>query len=105
MKATFTKFKNSIHEIIKYTTNKSLKELVRFFIEMIVIVLIIAVFKFPFMLIRDFGVSFVTSLGIELTKIILTIWNSLWDISYTLFGLYMFMKIVGNRYANLNTKK
>ena len=104
MKDTFEKFKNSIKEIAKYCGDKNLKSLLNLFLEMILIVLIIAIFKFPFILIRDFGIDFVTSMGIPLNGIVLGIWNILWDLSYTLFGIYVFMKIIGKRYENLSKK-
>ena len=100
----FNNLKTSINEIVKYCSTKSLKYLFKFFLEMIVIVLIIAVFKFPFILIRDYGIEFVTSMAIELNAAILSIWNALWDLGYTLLGIYMFMKIVGKRYLNINNK-
>ena len=102
--STFNNFKNSINEIVEYCSTKGVKQLIRFFIEMIVIVLIIAVFKFPFILVRDYGIEFVTSMAIELNATLLTIWNALWDLGYTLLGIYMFMKIVGKRYLNINNK-
>lgn len=101
---TFNNFKQSINEIVKYCSTNGLKQLLKFFIEMIVIVLIIAVFKFPFILVRDYGIEFATSMAIELNATILFIWNALWDLGYTLLGIYMFMKIVGKRYININNK-
>ena len=105
MKETFKRFKKSINEIVKYTSKVGLKQLFYFFLEMIVIVLIIATFKLPFILIRDLGLDYFTSMAFEFTKVTLTIWNMVWDVSYTLIGIYMFMKIVGKRYENLNEKK
>ena len=104
MKETFRKFKSSLEEIAKYCGDKNLKSLINLFLEMILIVLIIAIFKFPFILIRDFGVDFATSMAIPLNVIVLGIWNIVWDLSYTLFGIYIFMKIIGKRYENINKK-
>ena len=104
MKETFRKFKKSLEEVAKYGSEKDLKSLINLFLEMILIVLIIAVFKFPFILIRDFGIDLVTSMAIPLNAMVLGIWNILWDLSYTLFGIYIFMKIFGKRYENLNKK-
>ncbi len=104
MKETFRKFKSSINEIAKYCRDKNLKSLINLFLEMILIVLIITIFKFPFILIRDFGVEFVTSMAIPINGIVLGLWNIFWDLSYTLFGIYVFMRIIGKRYENLNKK-
>ncbi len=104
MKETFRKFKDSVKGIAKYASHKDLKSLINIFLEMILIVLIIAIFKFPFILIRDFGVDFVTSMGIALNGIVLGIWNVVWDLSYTLFGIYVFMRIIGKRYENIGKK-
>ena len=105
MKKTFKLFKDSIKEISKYCATVGLKHLINIFLEMILIVLIIAIFKFPFILIRDFGIEFMTNMGIEFNELVLMIWNILWDLSYTIFGIYIFMKTIGKRYININNKK
>ena len=99
------KFINTFKEIIKYCSKANIKSLAKLLGELVILVLIITIFKLPFIMIRDFGIELFTSLGLEFNKYILLGWNILFELSYLIIGIMIFINIINKRYENINEQK
>lgn len=99
------KFINTIKELIKYCTKKPFKDLLKLLSELLIIALIVAIFKLPFIMIRDFGIELITSMGLRFSNIILLIWNLGFDLSYLVIGIIIYIHILNKRYNNINETK
>ena len=99
------KFIETMKEIFAYCTKSSFKDLLKLLGELLVIILIITAFKLPFIMIRDFGIEVMTSMGFKFSNIILLIWNLAFDLSYLVIGLLIFINIINKRYENINEEK
>lgn len=99
-------FKELIKEIFTFLTHSDLIDIIVFIFQLLVLSVVIIVFKFPVELVIDFGpklFSFITE-G-ELLSIMITLWTLIFNLVYTIFGIYAYIKICEVRFANLNEKK
>jgi len=98
--------KELIKEVLKFTRKANITNLIQFFIELIVIALIVMCLKFPFSLLIElvpkiFEVFGNTSIMATVNRVVDLIFN----IVYTIFGLYVYYKICSVRFANLSKRK
>lgn len=99
-------FKELIKEIFTFLTHSDLIDIIVFIFQLLVLTVVIIVFKFPVELVIDFGpklFSFITE-G-KLLSIMITLWTLIFNLVYTIFGIYAYIKICEVRFANLNEKK
>ncbi len=99
-------FKELIKEIFTFLTHSDLIDIIVFIFQLLVLTVVIIVFKFPVELVIDFGpklFSFITE-G-KLLSIMVTLWTLIFNLVYTIFGIYAYIKICEVRFANLNEKK
>ena len=99
-------FKELIKEIFTFLTHIDLIDIIVFIFQLLVLAVVIIVFKFPVELVIDFGpklFSFITE-G-KLLSIMITLWTLIFNLVYTIFGIYVYIKICEVRFANLNEKK
>ena len=99
-------FKELIKEIFTFLTHSDLIDIIVFIFQLLVLTVVIIVFKFPVELVIVFGpklFSFITE-G-KLLSIMITLWTLIFNLVYTIFGIYAYIKICEVRFANLNEKK
>lgn len=99
-------FKELIKEIFTFLTHNDLIDIIVFIFQLLVFAVVIIVFKFPVELVIDFGpklFSFITE-G-KLLSIMITLWTVIFNLVYTIFGVYAYIKICEVRFANLNNRK
>ena len=99
-------FKELIKEIFTFLTHSDLIDIIVFIFQLLVLAVVIIVFKFPVELVIDFGpklFSFITE-G-KLLSIMVTLWTVIFNLVYTIFGVYAYIKICEVRFANLNKRK
>lgn len=89
--------KSLISKLIKYLSERNTQELLYLVLKIIVLVVIILLFKFPFDLIKDMGTNILTLFGIGLTDQILNIWGAIINIIYCLIGIIVFVKVIKER--------
>lgn len=99
-------FKELIKEIFTFLTHNDLIDIIVFIFQLLVLAVVIIVFKFPVELVIDFGpklFGFITE-G-KLLSIMITLWTVIFNLVYTVFGVYAYIKICEVRFANLNKRK
>ena len=98
-------FKKFFKDAKDYLTTRNTKELGMLLVRVIIIVAILVLFRFPFDLITDLGLSLLNVFNIVITYEILKIWNFICDASYSIIALVVFYKLITTRYDNLLKKK
>lgn len=99
-------FKELIKEIFTFLTHTDLINIIVFIFELLIIALVIIVLKFPIELIIDFGpklFNFITDS--KVLGLMLNIWTLIFNIVYTIGGIYTYIKICEVRFANLSKRK
>ncbi len=94
---------NCIHvfeRIIDMFSHKSLNEILRFVIEILVIFLIIAICKIPFEIIESFGRNALYSIGGGFFKVLANVWSCILEFVYLIFAILLFVKIFQSRYLD-----
>lgn len=91
-------FMRVFDRIIEVFSNKSLNEILRFVMEIIVIFLIIGICKMPFSIIEGLGRDAFYSLGHGTFRILGNIWEFILDFIYLIFAVLLFIKIFESRY-------
>lgn len=84
--------------ILNELSNKSGKDILKFIIEIALIVLIIAIFKIPFLLLKDLGWDIFGELASPISSIFYGIWSFIIELSYFVLAVILFIKIVEKRY-------
>lgn len=100
-----TEAEYSLNGLFKYITTRNTKELGMLLIRVVIIVGILLLFRFPFDLITDLGLSLLNLFNIVVNYELLKIWNVVCDICYTIIALVMFYKLITTRYDNLIKNK
>ena len=90
---------NIIKKLVDKFSNKSFSEVIRFILEIIVIIIFIAILKIPFVLIEEIGQDiFVNLTYANIGNILNTIWGFLIEISYLVVAVLLFINIFKKRY-------
>lgn len=99
-------FKELGKEIFTFLTHHDLIDIIVFLFELIIIGLVIIAFKMPFELIIDLGPKLFSVLSDgKIIGILVTIWTIIFNIIYTIIGIYAYIKICETRFVNLNKRK
>lgn len=98
-------FLNTLENIFHIFANKSFKEIMRFLIEVVVILIFICICKIPFELIKSFGKDILFDLlntlgGYSLYRIVSAIGSFILEVAYLLFAIILFVKIFESRYLH-----
>jgi len=93
-------------EIFTFLTHTDLVNMVKFIVELLFIIIIVSLFKFPFELFIElipklFQVFTSASIMITVNKVVDLVFNIL----YALFGIYLMYRICSIRFINLSKRK
>ena len=92
--------------IFTFLTHSDFIDIIVFIFQLLVLALVIIVFKFPVELVIDLGPKIFGLLGSNnLVGILVNFWTLIFNIIYTIVGIYAYIKICEIRFANLNDKK
>lgn len=92
----------SFRELQKFLATKPNKELFKVLLTMLLIVIIIVLLKLPVDLIISLGSNIMNIMGINITKVGSAIWQIMWNVLYTAFALWWFLKLFINRFYYIN---
>ena len=84
--------------ILNELSHKSGKEILKFVIEIALIVLIIVILKIPFLLLKDLGWNIFGDLGAPISSIFYGIWSFIVELTYLILAVILFIKIIEKRY-------
>ncbi len=98
-------FKTFIKDTREYLATKNKKELQDLAIRLAIIVIIILLLFVPFQLFRDLGINILISVGINFSDKTLDMYNSVFNVIYSLFGLALFYTICKDRFYKLVKKQ
>lgn len=84
--------------ILNELSNKSGKDILKFIIEIGLIILLIFIFKIPFLLVKDLGWHIFSSLSSPISDIFYGIWSFIIELSYFILAIVLFIKIIEKRY-------
>lgn len=96
---------NVIETIVEKFAKKSFGEIVRFILELLIILLLIAVLKLPFVLIESLGDGVFNSLLSPVGSILEDVWRFLIELCYLVIAFFVFINIFKVRYLDNNIKK
>jgi len=101
-----TKFINKImyylDKFIEELNNRSAKDIIRFIIEICIILLLISLFKISFNLLKNLGWNIFSIIPSTISSIFYSIWAFIIEVSYFIISLLMFIKIIEKRYFKLS---
>ncbi|MBE6154797.1 MAG: DUF1700 domain-containing protein [Firmicutes bacterium] len=106
---TFNKIVNKIMEyidkIVNELNNKSGKEIIKFIIEICLIIFIITLFKIPFSLVKDLGWNIFSGMPLSIAKLFYSIWSFIIETTYFILSIILFIKIFEKKYfENISEK-
>ena len=84
--------------ILNELSNKSAKDIIKFIVEICLILFLIFIFKIPFLLIKDLGWNIFSGLSIPLRDTFYGIWSFIFELSYFILAVILFIKIIERRY-------
>ena len=79
-------------------SSKSGKDIIKFVIEILLIIFLILILKIPFLLIKDLGWHIFSSLASPIANIFYGIWSFIIELSYFILAIVLFIKIIQKRY-------
>lgn len=79
--------------ILNELSNKSGKDILKFVIEICLIIFLIMILKIPFLLIKDLGWHIFNGLASPIADIFYGIWSFIVEISYFIIAIILFIKI------------
>ena len=80
--------------ILNELSHKNGKEILKFVIEIALIVLLIAILKIPFLLLKDLGWNIFGDLGSPISSIFYGIWSFIVELTYFILSVILFIKII-----------
>ena len=98
IKKFINKISQGLDYILNELSNKSGKDILKFVIEIALIILIICIFKIPFLIVKDLGWNIFTSLSSPISNIFYGIWSFIIELSYFIMAIVLFIKIIEKRY-------
>ena len=98
IKKFINKISQGLDYILNELSNKSGKDILKFVIEIGLIVLIICIFKIPFLIVKDLGWHIFSSLSSPISDVFYGIWSFIIELSYFILAIILFIKIIEKRY-------
>ena len=105
IKKFINKISQGLDYILNELSNKSGKDILKFVIEIALIILIICIFKIPFLIVKDLGWNIFTSLSSPISNIFYGIWSFIIELSYFIMAIVLFIKIIEKRYLKNFSEK
>lgn len=92
------KISSGFDYILNELSNKSGKDILKFVIEICLIIFLIMILKIPFLLIKDLGWHIFNGLASPIADIFYGIWSFIVELSYFILAIILFIKIIEKRY-------
>lgn len=92
------KISSGFNYILNELSNKSGKDILKFVIEICLIIFLILIFKIPFLIIKDLGWNIFNGLTSPISNIFYGIWCFIVELSYFILAVILFIKIIERRY-------
>ena len=94
-------FKIFFKDVKEYLTSKNSSELGELVWRLVLIALVVIALYVPFQLFRDLGINILISVGINFSDKTLNMYNSIFNIIYSIFGIVLFFMICKDRFYKL----
>ncbi len=94
-------FKIFFKDVKEYLTSRNSSELGELVWRLVLIALVVIVLYVPFQLFRDLGINILISVGINFSDKTLNMYNSIFNIMYSIFGIVLFFVICKDRFYKL----
>ena len=94
-------FKIFFKDVKEYLTSRNSSELGELVWRLVLIALVVIVLYVPFQLFRDLGINILISVGINFSDKTLNMYNSIFNILYSIFGIVLFFVICKDRFYKL----
>lgn len=94
-------FKIFFKDIKEYLTSRNSSELGELVWRLILIALAVIVLYVPFQLFRDLGINILISVGINFSDKTLNMYNSIFNIIYSIFGIVLFFVLCKDRFYKI----
>lgn len=98
---SFQSFKQTLKEVHKFITTANTKELFKFILDLILLLVIVILISLPFTLIIELGGNFI---GLLNNEYIFNTWEVLLNTLYTITALYYYCVTFNKRFYNINEK-
>ncbi len=94
-------FKIFFKDVKEYLTSRNSSELGELVWRLVLIALVVIVLYVPFQLFRDLGINILISVGINFSDKTLNMYNSIFNIMYSIFGIVLFFVLCKDRFYKL----
>ena len=98
IKIIISKLSVGLDYILNELSSKSGKDILKFVIEIGLIILIVCIFKMPFLIVKDLGWHIFSNLSSPISDIFYGIWSFIIELSYFILAIILFIKIFERRY-------
>ena len=88
-------------DVKEYLTSRNTSELGELVWRLVLIALVVIVLYVPFQLFRDLGINILISVGINFSDKTLNMYNSIFNIIYSIFGIVLFFVVCKDRFYKL----
>ena len=85
-------------KVLNELSTKSGKDILKFVVEICLIILLICIFKIPFIFIKDLGWNIFSTLSYPISNTFYSIWSFIIELSYFILAIILFIKIIQKRY-------
>ena len=85
-------------KVLNELSTKSGKDILKFVVEICLIILLICIFKIPFIFIKDLGWNIFSTLSYPISNTFYSIWYFIIELSYFILAIILFIKIIQKRY-------
>ena len=91
-------FKIFFKDVKEYLTSRNTSELGELVWRLVLIAIVVIVLYVPFQLFRDIGINIIISVGINFSDKTLNMYNSIFNIIYSIFGIVLFFVLCKDRF-------
>lgn len=81
-------------KVLNELSTKSGKDILKFVVEICLIILLICIFKIPFIFIKDLGWNIFSTLSYPISNTFYSIWSFIIELSYFILAIILFIKII-----------
>lgn len=94
-------FKIFFKDVKEYLTTRNTNELGELVWRLVLIALVVIALYVPFQLFRDLGINILISVGINFSDKTLNMYNSIFNIMYSIFGIVLFFVLCKERFYKI----
>ena len=98
-------FKTFFKDVKEYLTSRNTSELGELVWRLVLIALAVIVLYVPFQLFRDLGINILISVGINFSDKNKNMYNSIFNILYSIFGIVLFFVLCKDRFYKIVKNK